>query len=119
LFAETPRGDLPAFTATLAATGWSGLAAGWAVQRWSSPLGFGARILLLTGLSIGVFLVNTAVAASLMFISTHDLRLLLVLCGYALAATAIPVLALGRSLGQRIQRVERAADRLAGGDFAT
>lgn len=37
LLAGTPAGDLPVFAATLAITGWSGLAAGWAVQRWSAP----------------------------------------------------------------------------------
>ncbi len=114
---DTPNGDMPVFIATLAATGWLGLVAGLAVQRWSRPLGFGAQMLIFTGLGIGVFVANMVVAASMMFISTHDVRLLLVLCGYALAAAVIPALALGRSLGQRLERVERAADRIAAGDL--
>ncbi len=117
-FGGTPSADLPLFMLTLAATGWAGLLAGWAFQRWTSPLGFGARIIIFTGLGIGVFIVNTAVAAWLMFISTHDFRLLVVLCAYALAATAIPALTLGRSLGSRLQRVERAAERIAAGDLS-
>ena len=115
--AGTPNRDMPFFIATLATTGWLGLAAGLAVQRWSNPLGFGARMLIFTGLGIGVFVANMVVAASMMFISTHDLRLLLVLSAYALAAAAIPAMALGRSLGQRLERVERAADQIAAGDL--
>lgn len=117
-FGDTPTSDLPLFAATLAATGWFGLLAGWSVQRWSSPLGFSARMLIFAAMALVVFVVNTAIAASLMFISTHDLRLLLVLCGYALTATAIPALAMGRSLGERLRAVERAAERLAAGDLS-
>ncbi|MGE0599967.1 MAG: sensor histidine kinase [Dehalococcoidia bacterium] len=117
--ADTPGSDLPLFIATLATTGWLGLAAGLAVQRWSSRLGFGSRMLIFTGLGIAVFVANMVIAASLMFISTHDLRLLLILCGYALAAAVIPALVLGRSLGQRLERVGRAADQIAAGDLTT
>ena len=116
--ADTPVKDTPVFALTLAMTGWLGLAGGWAVQRWSRSLGFGARILVFIGLAIAIFVVNTAVAASLMFISTHDLRLLFILSGYALAATAIPALALGRNLGRRLQRIEQAAATIAAGDLS-
>ena len=114
--AGTPAHDFPIFVATLVATGWLGLAAGLAVQHWSSPVGFGSRILMFTVLGIGVFVANMVVAASMMFISAHDLRLLLILSAYALAAAVVPALALGRSLGQRLERVEHAADRIASGD---
>ena len=52
----------------------------------------------------------------MMFISTHDLRLLLILCGYALGAAALPSLAFGRSLGGRLAKVEYAAAQIASGD---
>lgn len=117
--AGTPAQDLPVFVATLATTGWLGLATGLAVQRWSRPLGFGSRMLIFTGLGIAVFVANMIIAASLMFISTHDLRLLLILCAYALTAAVIPAMVLGRSLGERLERVERAADRIAAGDLTT
>lgn len=116
--ADTPADDLPVLVGTLAATGILGLAAAWLVQRWTSAFGFAARVLIFTGLGIGVFIANMAIAASMMFISTHDLRLLLVLCGYALAAASIPALAMGRSLGQRLGKVEQSAQRIAEGDFA-
>lgn len=117
VFGETHAADLPVFTATLATTGWFGLAAGWAVQRWSTPLGFSARMLIFAAMALVVFVVNTAIAASLMFISAHDLQLLIVLSAYALIATAIPALVMGRDLGERLQSVERAAERLAAGDL--
>jgi signal transduction histidine kinase len=69
------------------------------------------------GLAICVFIANTGVAASMMFLSGHDLRLLLVLCGYAFAATAIPAFAFGRNVGQRLHLVEQAASRIAAGDL--
>jgi signal transduction histidine kinase len=116
--ADTSTDDLPVLVGTLAATGILGLAAAWLVQRWTSAFGFAARVLIFTGLGIGVFIANMAIAASMMFISTHDLRLLLVLCGYALAAASIPALAMGRSLGQRLGKVEQSAQRIAEGDFA-
>lgn len=115
-FADTPRADLPALSVTLAATGWSGLVAWWAIQRWSIGLGFGARMLIFSGLGFAVFVVNMAIAASMMFISTHDLRLLLILCGYALGAAALPSLAFGRSVGSRLEKVGHAAEQIANGD---
>lgn len=117
-FADTPRSDLPAFITTLAATGALGLIAAWVVQRWSRPFGLGTRILIFTGLGIAIFVANMIVAASMMFISAHDLRLLLILCGYALAAASFPALAMGSALGQRIAQVERSAERLANGDLS-
>lgn len=116
-FANTPGSDLPALVATLAATGALGLIAAWVVQRWSRPFGLGSRILIFTGLGIAVFVANMTIAASMMFISTQDLRLLLVLSGYALAAASFPAMSMGRTLGQRIARVEHAAERLADGDL--
>lgn len=116
--ADTQAGDLPVLVATLAATGSLGLVVAWLVEKWSSALGFGPRVLAYIGLGIGVFIANMTVAASMMFISTHDLRLLLVLCGYALAAASIPALAMGRNLGQRLGKVEQSAQRIAGGDLA-
>ncbi len=118
-FADTPRSDLPALVSTLALTGTLGLVAAWIVQRWSRPFGFGARILIFTGLGIAVFVANMIIAASMMFISTHDLRLLLVLCGYALAAASVPAMAMGRALGQRIARIEHSAEQLANGDLSS
>lgn len=118
-FADTPRSDLPALVSTLALTGALGLVAAWIVQRWSRPFGFSARILIFTGLGIAVFVANMIIAASMMFISTHDLRLLLVLCGYALAAVSVPAMAMGRALGQRIARIEHSAEQLANGDLSS
>ena len=115
-FADTPRDDLPGLLLTLAATGLSGLLAWWAIQQWSSGLGFGARMLIFSALGFAVFVANMVTAASMMFISTHDLRLLLILCGYALIASALPALAFGRSLGARLAKVEYAAARIASGD---
>lgn len=118
-FAGTAGRDFAILTATLAATGWGGLFAGAAAMRWSRSLGFGARMLLFMGLGLTLLLANVAIAAVLMFISTHDLRLLLVLSGYAIAATAVPALLMGRSLGRRLERLEHAAARIAAGDLET
>lgn len=115
-FADTSREDIPGLWLTLAATGLSGLLAWWAIEQWSSGLGVGARMLIFSGLGFAVFVANMAIAASMMFISTHDLRLLLILCGYALAAAALPSLAFGQSLRRRLAGVEQAAARLADGD---
>jgi signal transduction histidine kinase len=70
-------------------------------------------------LGLALLLANVAIAAALMFISPHDMRLLLVLGGYALVAAAVPALLAGRSLGRRLGHLEQAAARIAAGDLGT
>ncbi len=118
-FANTRADDLGTFGGMLVATGWFGLALAWVVRRWSRGMGSSGRILLFLALAIGLFAANIAVAAAFMFISSHDLKLLLVLSGYAMAATAVPALIIGRDLGRRLSAVEIGAAQIASGDLST
>ncbi|MEO8538645.1 MAG: HAMP domain-containing sensor histidine kinase [bacterium] len=115
---DAPPADSLKLGFTLVFTGWVGLVAAFGVRHWARPLGFGAQMVCFVALALSVFVVNVLIAAVLMFISTHDLRLLMLLSGYAAVATAIPALLMGTDLGRRLAAVEDAATRLSEGDLA-
>jgi signal transduction histidine kinase len=103
--------------ATLTATGIAGLGAALVVARLGARVGVGWQLAIASVMGVLLVLANVAVAASLMFLSVHDLELLLVLCGFACAAAAGPLLLLSHHLGDRVRSVERASRRFADGDF--
>jgi signal transduction histidine kinase len=117
LIVGAPANELWLLFGTLTATGLAGLVVALLVGR----LGAGARVrwqLTVVGLvGLLVVLANVAVAASLMFLSSHDLELLLVLCAFAAWAAAGPLLLLTSHLGERLRALEVAARRLAEGQF--
>lgn len=111
--------DLGVMAFTLFATGMSGIFAAALAPRWFAQIGLRGQFVLLATLCLALLIVNIVVAAGLMFISGHDLRLLFVLGAYAAAATAIPVHIMSRGASSRIEAVEAAAARIAGGELNT
>jgi signal transduction histidine kinase len=67
--------------------------------------------------AILVVLINVAVTASAMMISTHDLSLLGLLLGYSVAIAAIYSALVSASIGDSLKELVGAARRMAGGDL--
>jgi signal transduction histidine kinase len=115
-----PRSDVGQLGVILLASGGTSLVVGagvvgWA-GRWARSLRL--RIALAFGAGLLVALANVAAASVLMFLSWHDLGLLLLLLTFA----AVISLAFGylaaTALTEQLDQLTRAADRLAEGDFA-
>ncbi len=109
--------DLTVMAVTLLLTGSLGVVSAALAPRWFGRLGLRGQLVLLASLALGALVANMAVAAALMFISSHDLRLFFVLVGFALVATAGPVQIFSRRASERLQRVEAAAARIAAGEL--
>jgi signal transduction histidine kinase len=115
-----PPADVSQLGAILVASGGVSLLLGAAVVGWGGRQASSLRLRIALAFAAGlvVALANVAAAAALMFISGHDLGLLLLLLGFA----AIISLAFGylaaSALTEQLQQLARAADRLAEGDFA-
>lgn len=102
----------------LLGTGLAGIAAAWFTEASSRPRRMGARVVLAIAVATGIVALDVGVASWLMFLSAHDLSLLLVLLAYALAVTAGPALIMGTGVGRRLAAIERAAESLGAGDLA-
>lgn len=116
---DAPVNDLVVMGASLLATGGAGLLAAVAASRWSGWLGVGGQLALFAALLCGLLVSNIGVAAALMFISAHDLRLLFILSAYALLATAGPGLMMSGSVSRRVNALQSAAERVAAGELST
>jgi two-component system, OmpR family, sensor histidine kinase SaeS len=117
LILGAPARELPPLFAALALTGLGGLALVALLARIGHAMPVGWQLTAAAIVGILLVLANVAVSASLMFFSTHDLELLLILCAFACFAAAGPLLLLSRQLGVRIRTVEAASRRVAEGDF--
>ncbi|MDX1657399.1 MAG: HAMP domain-containing sensor histidine kinase [Nitriliruptorales bacterium] len=93
------------------------LAAGVAValRRWS-PRSLRTTVLAITFAAIGVAAVAVVGSATSMFISAHDLKLVLVALGLGLGLGSIVALTLTRDLLADLTAIGRAAKRVAAGD---
>jgi len=72
--------------------------------------------------SVGALVVVGAavtVAAQLMFLSSHDLRLVLIVVGFGLLLGGILAVAVSRPLNRDLQRLSAAAERVTAGDLST
>ncbi len=117
LFLGAPGDELALMFGTLSVTGLCGLGAALLAARIGAGIRVGWQLAVASAVGVLLVLANVAVAASLMFLSVHDLELLLVLCAFACFAAAGPVLLLSQGLGARVRAVEEASRRLAGGQF--
>ena len=102
----------------LLGTGAAGVGVAALVQRWAPRVALRGQLMIFGMTGLVLLIANVAVAAALMFLSSHDLSLLFVLCGYALATTIGPAQIMGRGLSRRIEQIEAAARRVAGGELA-
>jgi signal transduction histidine kinase len=117
LSADVAARDRLILAAVLVATGAAGVGVALLVRRYMSGRSLRAQLVVAGLTALAVLTANIAAAASLMFISTHNLNLLVVLCAYTLATTIGPAWLIGLGLSRRIGAIEAAARRIAGGEL--
>lgn len=74
-------------------------------------------VLLITLATVGVAAAAIGSAAGFMFISTHDLRLVLIALGFGVASGTVVAGAVADPLQRDLHRLGEAADRVAAGDL--
>ncbi|HEU5314761.1 MAG TPA: ATP-binding protein [Chloroflexota bacterium] len=116
-----PAEDVRQLALILAAGGATSLLAGGAVVRFLSARRIGLHLLLagIHGAVLAVTLLNVLAAALLMFLSTHDLLLLLLVLGFATVLSLLFGYAVSGALVADLGRLGVAARRLAAGDLGT
>jgi signal transduction histidine kinase len=115
---EPPFADMLVMAAAIIGTGSLGALVALTSARWSAALSLRWRLIAICAVGLAGLVMNILVAAWLMFLSTHDLELLLVLCGFAFLATAGAATVMTRAVSQRFEHLEAAAARLAAGDLS-
>ena len=115
---DAPARERAGLALTLAATGLAGVGAAVLVQRHAARWRLRWQLGLMAVTGLAVLFANIAAAAALMFISAHDLNVLFALGGYALLTTLGPARLMSRGLSGRIEAIELAARRIAGGELA-
>ena len=115
-----PESDLRALALILGVSGAASLLVGWGAVRWVGARRHGLRwrLAAVYGAGLLVTLINVLAAALLMFLSTHDLLLLLLVLGFATALSALFGRAVTGALVEDLEKLAAAARRLAGGDLA-
>src|SRR5260221_13452928 len=76
------------------------------------------RLALAYGVGLAVALINVVTTSALMFLSTHDLTLLLLVLTFAAVISLAFAYAVAGVLTSELQRLSRAARRLADGDLS-
>ena len=84
-------------------------------RRWNR---LGTRLAATQVVGVLVALINIVLTAVAMFISEHDLGLLLLLLGYALAIALIFSAQVSRNLGRSLDAIRAGAARMAAGDLS-
>lgn len=84
-------------------------------RRWNR---LAARLLAAHAIGIIVILVNIAIAAYAMFISTHDLSLLTLLLAYSVAIAGIYSILVSLSIGDSLRALVGASQRMSAGDLS-
>jgi signal transduction histidine kinase len=117
LLFEPPMADMLIMAAAVLGTGTVGALVALTSGRWSAGLALRWRLITICAVGMLGLVMNILVAAWLMFLSRHDLELLLVLCGFAFLATAGAAVVMTRGVSDRFEVLEAAAARLAEGDL--
>jgi two-component system sensor histidine kinase BaeS len=115
-----PRRDLELLAWFLTASGVASLGIGALAIRWAGGrLGsVQSRLALAYGVGLLVALVNVLTTSALMFLSAHDLTLLLLLLGFAAVISLAFAYAVAGALTTELQGLSQAARRLGGGDLS-
>jgi signal transduction histidine kinase len=114
-----PRSDMEDLAFTLTVSGAGSLLLGATIVRWGGFRLGSLRLRLMLAYLIGllVVLANVVVASAQMFLSTHDLTLLLLVLGFAAAISGAFGYTMATALTSEIDRLATAARRLAQGDL--
>lgn len=118
---DLPRKDVPLMLGLLVGSAATSLLAGGLFialssgRRWNRV---GTRLAAAHLVGGAVVLVNIAVTAYTMFISTHDLWLLALLLGYSLAIAMVYSALVSASMSDAIGRLSDAAAKMAAGDLS-
>ncbi len=113
-----PTMDLAVVGLALALTGGAATALAMFAPRWASSLPLRWQLTLFSVIGLAGLLMNVGVAAVLMFLSPHDLKLLMVLGVFALVGTAGPAQLMSRAVSHRVEALEEATAHIASGDLA-
>ena len=116
-----PPHDVQQLALILTGAGATSLLAGGAAVRFLSARRIGLHLLLagIHGAVLAVTLLNVLAAALLMFLSPHDLLLLLLVLGFATVLSLLFGYAVSGALVADLDKVSKAARRLAAGDLTT
>jgi signal transduction histidine kinase len=110
-----PGRELLVLSSGLAVTGVVGLGAALLARRLAPALTLQWQVVLASCVGLSLVVLNVAVSAWLMFLSSHDLKLLLVLCAFGLVASVPPAILMTEPLVRRVVALERAARDIASG----
>ena len=113
-----PGADLAILGITLGVTGVAVAATAMLAPRWTTRLPLRWQLTIFAAIGLFGLVLNIFVAAALMFLSPHDFRLLLVLCGFAVLATVGPAQLMASIVSKRFERLEAGTSRIAAGDLA-
>lgn len=115
-----PRRDLELLAWFLTASGVVSLGVGALAIRWSGRRigSVRGRLALAYGVGLLVALVNVLATSALMFLSAHDLSLLLLLLAFAAVISLAFAYAVASVLSNEVQHLSRAAQRLASGELS-
>jgi signal transduction histidine kinase len=119
---DLPRHEWSLMLQLLGVSAVGSLALGGALLWLSAGRGWnrlGTRLGAIQVIGVLVALINICLAALRMFISSHDLNLLIFLLGYSLAISLIFSWLVGASLVSGIEAVRAGAVRIANGDLST
>jgi two-component system, OmpR family, sensor histidine kinase SaeS len=116
-----PRRDLELLAWFLTASGVLSLVVGAAVIRLAGGrvASVRRRLALAYGVGLLVALVNVLTTSALMFLSAHDLGLLLLLLAFAAVISLTFAYVVAGALTAQLQQLSSAAKRLAGGELET
>lgn len=112
-----PGGDIWALATLLTVAVVATVGATALASRLLSRASFRRRMVAISLAGVLVGLVNLAAIALLMFVSSHDATLMVILLAYAGAVGVAASLALARNQSVAIARLAQTADRLAEGDL--
>lgn len=112
-----PTQDLAVLGMVLALAGALGVLATLFLARHAGRMSVAATIAAWVATVVAITVLNVVAASLLMFLSSHDLRLLLIVLACSSAVTAGPAVVLAGRMGQRAQGFERAAEKVGAGDL--
>lgn len=122
IFLHLPSREVPLMIQLLATSAIISLSAGVLFIQLSKQGPWDRLVTRLMGahvVAILVVLINVAITASAMMISTHDLSLLGLLLGYSVAIAGIYSALVSASIGDSLKELVAAARRMAAGDLST
>ena len=117
-----PASDLRSLALFLIVSGGVTVALSFAIARVGVPrrvASFRARLVLVSTLTAALALVNVGFTSFLMFLSPHDLALLVGLLGFSLALAIYVAITISQPTAQAVQSLVAAAGRMSTGDLDT